>query len=170
MSNKKINAIVAVDTNWGIGLNNTMPWPNLSSDLKRFKELTTNSLILMGKNTWLSLPKKPLPNRENIIVSNSLDDPYAVKINGEPDDIIKKLSKATNKDIWIIGGENLYSQFLTYCDSVYITKIHGDFNCDRFFPSEILIKYFTPVIVESEITDNNIKIHYEIWRKNDLYN
>ena len=60
--------IVCFDSNYGIGKNNTIPW-KLSSDLKRFKELTLNNIVIMGKNTWTSLPKKPLQNRINIVIS-----------------------------------------------------------------------------------------------------
>ena len=63
-----IAAIVAVDNDWGIGYNNQL-LENIPEDLKRFKELTTGHTVVMGTNTWKSLPKKPLPNRRNIILS-----------------------------------------------------------------------------------------------------
>jgi dihydrofolate reductase len=167
---RTINAIVAVDDHWGIGKDGTMPWPHLSEDLKRFKKLTDNAMIVMGKNTWLSLPKRPLPNRENIIVTRTLEDDFAIKVAGDPKAIITKLKQATDKDIWIIGGAEVYRQFLPFCNSVYITKIEGDYDCDTKFPVAILERYFMQDYVESSIVDNDVEIHYEIWEKHDILN
>jgi len=88
---RRINAIVAVDEHWGIGKDGTMPWPHLSEDLKRFKKLTDGSMIVMGKNTWLSLPKRPLPGRENVVISRTLDDDSVITVSGDPKTIINKL-------------------------------------------------------------------------------
>jgi dihydrofolate reductase len=166
----KIRAIVAVDSDWGIGKNNDMPWPRLNSDLQRFKELTENSVVLMGKNTWLSLPKKPLPNRENVVVTSSLKDDFVIKTSSDPETIINKIQSATEKPIWIIGGRQIYEQFLPYCDSVYLTKINGDFQCDVHFPSDTLHTHFVLESKNDPIIDNNTMIHYEIWRKNNAFN
>ncbi len=165
-----INAIVAVDSFWGIGKNNDMPWPRLKTDLQRFKSLTENSVVIMGKNTWLSLPKKPLPNRENIVVSSSLKDDFVVKISDTPETIIKKVQSVTNKPIWIIGGKQIYQQFLPFCEQVHVTKIQDSFDCDVLFPVDTLYKHFVLDNKTNEIIDNNIKIHYETWRKNDSFN
>jgi dihydrofolate reductase len=167
---RRINAIVAVDDHWGIGKDGTMPWPHLSQDLKRFKELTDGSMIVMGKNTWLSLPKRPLPNRENIIVTRTLDDDFAIKVQGDPKTIINKLKQATESDIWIIGGAEIYRQFLPFCNSVYITRIYGDYTCDTKFPEAVLTRHFTLDYVQDNIVDNDVEICYEIWEKNDFFN
>lgn len=167
---RKINAIVAVDDHWGIGKDGTMPWPHLSEDLKRFKELTDGAMIVMGKNTWLSLPKRPLPNRENIIVSRTLDDDFAIKMSGDPKAIITKLKQATESDIWIIGGAEIYRQFLPFCHSVYITRVDGDYDCDTKFPEAILQRHFVLDYIEDDIVDNDVIIRYEIWEKDGILN
>lgn len=167
---RKINAIVAVDDQWGIGKDGTMPWPHLAEDLKRFKQLTDGAMIVMGKNTWLSLPKRPLPNRDNIIVSRTLEDDFAIKVSGDPKAIITKLKQATDEDIWIIGGEEIYRQFLPFCNTVYITRIHGDYECDTRFPEAILDRHFVIDYIEASIVDNEVEIHYEIWEKDDILN
>ncbi len=167
---RKINAIVAVDDHWGIGKDGTMPWPHLSEDLKRFKELTDGAMIVMGKNTWLSLPKRPLPNRENIIVSRTLDDDFAIKMSGDPKAIITKLKQATESDIWIIGGAEIYRQFLPFCHSVYITRVDGDYDCDTKFPEAILQRHFVLDYIEDDIVDNDVVIRYEIWEKDGILN
>ena len=76
-----ISAIVAVDENYGIGYNNKLLC-NLAEDLKHFKNLTTNNIVVMGRKTWDSLPKKPLPNRTNIVITNSVKDNGIVLNNG----------------------------------------------------------------------------------------
>lgn len=167
---RKINAIVAVDDHWGIGKDGTMPWPHLTEDLKRFKKLTDGAMIVMGKNTWLSLPKRPLPGRDNIIVSRTLEDEFAVTVSGDPKSIINKLKKATETDIWIIGGSEIYRQFLPFCNSVYITRIDGNYACDIRFPEAILQRNFVLDYIEDDILDNDVAIHYEIWEKDDILN
>ena len=67
-----MNAILACDIKGGIGYQNKLPWTNIQGDLVRFKNLTKDQVIVMGRNTWDSLPKKPLPNRLNIVISNTL--------------------------------------------------------------------------------------------------
>lgn len=167
---RKINAIVAVDDHWGIGKDGTMPWPHLSEDLKRFKKLTDGAMIVMGKNTWLSLPKRPLPGRSNIIISKSLEEDFAITVQGDPKAIINKLKQATETDIWIIGGAEIYRQFLPFCNSVYITRIAGDYECDTRFPTAILDRHFVLDYTESSMLDNDVEIHYEIWEKDDIFN
>lgn len=167
---RRINAIVAVDEHWGIGKDGTMPWPTLSEDLKRFKKLTDGSLIVMGKNTWLSLPKRPLPGRDNVVVSRTLDDDSVIVLSGDPKTIINKLKQQTDKDIWIIGGADIYRQFLPFCHSVYITRIDGDFNCDTKFPEAALTRRFVLDYIEDGILDNDILTTYEIWEKDDIFN
>ena len=130
----KFNIIVAVDLNNGIGLNNNIPWLNEYSDLKYFKKITTDcdsktrqNVIIMGKNTWNSLPKKPLPNRLNCIISNT--------INKKSDNILvfnsldKCLSSLENNyfhkinEIFVIGGEQLYKEAIVHpkCNIIYKT-------------------------------------------------
>jgi dihydrofolate reductase len=147
-----------------------MPWPHLSEDLKRFKELTDEAMIVMGKNTWLSLPKRPLPNRDNIIVSRSLSDDFAITVSGDPKSIITKLKQATDSDIWIIGGAEIYRQFLPFCNSVYITRVDGDYDCDTKFPEAILQRHFVLDYIEDDIVDNDVVIRYEIWEKDGILN
>ena len=65
-----INLILATDKNGGIGYKNRLPWPSLKKDMEKFKSLTSNNICIMGSNTWNSLPKKPLPNRINVVLSS----------------------------------------------------------------------------------------------------
>ena len=133
----KLKMIVAMDSENGIGLNNTLPW-YYSNDLKYFSKVTKgngNNAIVMGKNTWLSLPKKPLPKRDNIILSTT--EKYE-GMGYETVDNIELLKEKIQKydEIWIIGGANIYKQFINDIDltEIHISKIDRIYNCDTFFP------------------------------------
>jgi dihydrofolate reductase len=129
----KLKLIVGVDNQNGIGLNNTLPWYN-KEDLKYFSKVTKgdgNNVIVMGSNTWLSLPKRPLPKRLNVILSKKSN------FNGENIKTLKEFNIELFKDydeVWIIGGESVYKQFIDIVDEIHITKINGNYNCDTFFP------------------------------------
>ena len=132
-----IAAIVAVDNNWGIGFNGSLLEP-IPADLKRFKKLTENKIVIMGRKTWDSLPKKPLPDRLNIVISR---EPKAVitesVIRMGLDEIKTRLSTATDNENWfIIGGGEIYKELLPFCDTLYITKIYKEHkNVDTYFPN-----------------------------------
>lgn len=128
-----ISAIVAVDNNWGIGFNGNL-LEHIPEDLKYFKELTSGHCVMMGRKTWDSLPKKPLPNRKNYIISSSqpaiLGDNI---IRFQMDDAITFLNYVW-EDVFIIGGGVIYKELLPYCDRVYVTKIFKDHDqVDTYF-------------------------------------
>lgn len=124
-----IAAIAAVDNNWGIGYNGSL-LVSIPEDLKYFKELTNNKIVIMGRKTWDSLPKKPLPNRQNIVITSNPTEDYHIEM-----DSLKTWLSVTQKDVFIIGGGQIYKELLPFCDKLYITKIHKDFeNIDTFFP------------------------------------
>jgi dihydrofolate reductase len=131
-----ISAIVAVDQNWGIGYKGEL-LEYLPPDLEYFKELTTNHIVVMGRKTWDSLPKKPLKDRLNIVISSQpkevLGD-LSIRISMEEAKIRLALSSADEK--WfIIGGGTIYKELLPICDRVYVTKILKDHeNVDTYFP------------------------------------
>lgn len=139
-----INLIVAFDSKRGIGLNGDIPW-KIKDDLKYFKEKTVNSTVIMGRRTWESIGSKSLPDRENIIISKTLrgtvDGQFSVytSLNNALKYILSQNVGLLNlKKIFIIGGQELYSESLYYfnnlIDSIYITEIKGDYKCDKFFP------------------------------------
>ena len=150
---KSINIIVATSLNWVIGKDNTLPW-KLRSDLKRFKELTTGNIIIMGRKTFESLPKGVLPDRTNIMItSNDNWNSGDKNINGlvTCKDIQGALEKAKlfDGEIFIIGGQSIYKQFLPYADKVYLTRVHIDIeDGDASFPDIDSMKEWTPTIKE----------------------
>jgi dihydrofolate reductase len=132
LPNKKISIIVAVARNNAIGKDNKLLW-HLSEDLKRFKKLTSGHYIIMGKNTYFSLPRRPLPNRTHIILTDvpgeQIDDcimAYSIE------DALLKMHP--NEENFIIGGASIYRQFLPHADKLYITWVHEKFEADTFFP------------------------------------
>jgi dihydrofolate reductase len=144
--------IVALCKNRGIGKDNELPW-NIRSDLIKFSKLTRgsgNNAIIMGKNTWLSLPKRPLPKRDNLILSSSLkledlkrdflstnfgEFPENIKIFKNVEDLLE-FCREKYDDIWVIGGASIYREFLdrNLVKEMYISYIDKDFDCDVFFP------------------------------------
>ena len=138
-------AIVAYCANKGIGNDNALPW-NIKSDLGKFSKLTKgngNNAIVMGKNTWLSIPNAPLPGRENLILSRSLKiedlsneiDNTIVKIFNNIDEL-NLYCRENFEEIWLIGGGQVYKAFLDrdMIKEMYVTYINKIFNCDIFFP------------------------------------
>ena len=157
-----IKAILACDEAWGIGKNGDLPWPHNPADLKWFKEKTLNSTIIMGRNTWNSLPFKPLPKRENVVVTSSdISGPDSVF---EMKSLLKILPqmKALNKDIWIIGGAQLIESMLPYIDEFHFSRISGTYNCDVFLPLTKIEEQFNidTITITPELT-------IEIWKKNE---
>ncbi len=143
MNEVKISIIVAMAENRCIGKNNKMPW-HISDDLKRFKSLTKGHHVIMGRKTFESITSylgKPLPNRENIVISRSeyLTDHDDVTIYKDIDLALKyakaKAQKQKLDEIFIIGGAQIYTQTINQADQLYITKIHKSVNGDAFFPA-----------------------------------
>ncbi|MBU2632580.1 dihydrofolate reductase [Patescibacteria group bacterium] len=137
--NAKISLIVAVDNKNGMGKVGKMPW-HVPADLKRFKELTTGKIIIMGRKTFDSIGRI-LPNRTNIIITRDKDYKVggAVVVNSLEEAIKlskQKLTSQKNLDsgIFIIGGGEIFRQSMKIADRIYLTKIKGDFNADTFFP------------------------------------
>lgn len=123
----KLWIIVAHDKNGVIGKNNELPW-NLPEDLKYFKKKTTNYPIIMGRKTFESIGK-PLPNRENIILTR--DENYAVE-NCKVINSIQKLLFRSDVG-FVIGGSEIFNQFLPFVDKLFITRIDHEFEGDTYF-------------------------------------
>ncbi len=127
-----ITIIVATDRNGGIGYRNNL-LAHLPGDLKRFRKITMGHCLIMGKKTWESLPKKPLPGRENIVLTdNELDCFDCAATAGSIDEALKMCSQG--REIFIIGGGSVYRQFMPLADRLLVTHIHKEFQADTFFP------------------------------------
>jgi dihydrofolate reductase len=137
-----IRAILAHDAYWGIGKAGTLPWPHNPDDLKWFKESTDGSVVVMGRKTWESLPRKPLPGRKNIIVSNTMKHQTDAEV--VQTDIYKSRLATINytDNVWIIGGAKLLEDSLDIIDELWLNDVGNDYNCDTFLPKKEITKLF----------------------------
>ena len=128
-----MNIIVAVDENWGIGKDNNL-LTHIPEDLKYFKEKTLDKVVIMGRKTFESLPnRKPLPDRINIVLTTNLDYKIDCIICNNKKELLDRINTYKDSDIFIIGGENVYKEFIGLCDTFFITKIYKSFDADKFF-------------------------------------
>ncbi len=123
--------IAAVAENNALGKDNELVW-HLPNDFKRFKELTSGHYIIMGRKTFESFPK-PLPNRTHIVITRQQNyQPDGCIVVNSIENAIKACPE--NETIYIIGGGEIYNQALAFSDTIEITKVHGEFEADAFFP------------------------------------
>lgn len=125
--------IVAVDENWGIGAKGDL-LVRLTDDMKFFKSKTMGKTVIMGRSTYESLPgKKPLPGRRNIVITR--DKNYKAEgfeICNSFEDVFRLAEKLKPEDVFIIGGEQIYTQFLPYCHGAFVTKIYSAFQAEKY--------------------------------------
>lgn len=128
-----INIIVAMDNNFLIGSKGVLPW-NIPEDLKLFRTLTENNIVIMGRKTFESIGK-PLPNRINIVISNTLKNYSDVIIFNSLEKSIS-FAKKLNKEIFIIGGAKIYNETITknIADKLCVSNIKKTYSGDTFFP------------------------------------
>jgi len=128
--------IAAVDANWAIGNKNSL-LVQIPADQKFFRNETTGKTIVLGRKTLETFPGgRPLPNRTNIILSSRPD--YKVKdaiVLHSVEEVLEKLKEYDSDDVFIIGGDSIYRQFLQYCDIAEITKIDYAYEADAYFPN-----------------------------------
>jgi dihydrofolate reductase len=135
-----MNLIVAINKLGYIGKDNQLMWKS-KADMKYFKELTTHSIVVMGRKTFESMGNKPLKNRNNIIVGSDY-----LSLNSAIE-TAKIVAFETGREIWIIGGSTIYKQCLDMCDNLYISIINDDQIGDvkfefESFKGHIELRYF----------------------------
>ena len=149
--------ILACDPNGGIGYQNKLPWTNIRGDLPRFKRLTDGQNVIMGRNTWDSLPKKPLPGRLNFVVSSS-------ELEAEHHNVIRvpdmEFNQPDDVEFWIIGGAKLVETSWKNIDEIHLTKVYDHYACDTFI--DLLYVEHNYVRTYSEIFPDHV---YEIWKR-----
>lgn len=131
-----MNVIAAVDKNWGIGNKNEL-LVSIPADMKFFRETTTGKVVVMGRKTLESFPNGlPLKNRVNIVLTrdNAYKAPGAILVH-DMEELLEELKKYSSEDIYVIGGEKIYTQLLDQCDVAHITKIDFAFEADAYFPN-----------------------------------
>jgi dihydrofolate reductase len=158
-----IEAIVAIDNNYGIAKNGQIPWKS-KTDMLFFKQKTMNNIVIMGYNTLLSLPKgKPLINRLNIVLTHDTNKYVNEKYDNllffdkntlfnfihDPNKYIllhnHKYLKNDYK-MYIIGGQQIYNLLYKYCSAIWLTKIKANYECDLIFSKRIIDSFNTSVV------------------------
>jgi dihydrofolate reductase len=155
--------IAAVAENFALGKDNELVW-HLPDDFKRFKQLTTNHYIIMGRKTFESFPK-PLPNRTHVIITRQQD--YAAEgclVVANLADALAMVPKDENA--FVIGGGEIYALALPFTDVIELTKVHAHFEADTFFP-EIDAKQWKLVSEEYHPKDEKhlFDFTYETYRR-----
>jgi len=146
----ELEAIVAYDVNKGISKNDSIPW-NIPEDMKFFKNTTSKHIVIMGKNTFISLGYKPLSDRLNIVLTKHPEKffkyttLYSNLLFTDNEnihlDIIRNATEYSNRyyflhkhfKIFYIGGDSIYKQFIPLCKTVWVTKIKKEYDCDLHF-------------------------------------
>ncbi len=169
MNNPRVSIVVAMDEKRGIGKTELgigkLPW-HIPDDLKRFKQLTTGHPIIMGRKTFdsiIALRGKPLPNRTNIVITR---DP-TFKIEGcvvvhSLEEALEKAKKIENKEIFIIGGGQIFEQAIPFADRIYLTLVEGKYEADTFFPN---YPEFKKLVSQENGVSNRIKYKFLILDK-----
>lgn len=131
-----MNIIASADNNWAIGKNNEL-LIRIPQDMKRFRQMTTGNVVVMGRKTLESFPNQaPLKDRVNIVLTANPN--YEVKgavIVHSMDELQEELKKYNSEDIYVIGGDSIYRQMLDLCDTAYITKIDYAYEADAHLPN-----------------------------------
>lgn len=163
-----MNIIVAVDKKWGIG-NKGKLLVSIPRDKKLFREETTGKVIIMGHNTLLSLPgAQPLAGRDNIVLSRdkSLSIKGATVLNSVDAcmDYLKK-NNIKDSDVFVIGGESVYNDFLPYCDVAHITYIDYEYEADRHFLNLDISNEWSLVLETEEETYFDIPYTFRLYKR-----
>lgn len=161
----KISIIAAIGQNNELGKNNDLIW-HLPNDLKFFKSVTTGKTVLMGRNTFWSLPKV-LPNRTNIVITD-IDEKYPqeVVIYNSIEAFLEDY-KNTEEEVFIIGGASIYNQFINIADKIYLTEIQA--TCEDaqvYFPKFEKQNYEQEKLGEN--SDNNINYQHVLYKRRKI--
>ena len=150
--------ILVADNNWAIGKNGNL-LARLPEDMKRFREITTGHTVVMGRKTYESFPKRPLPDRVNCVISRTQKEIEGAEVFGSVEEFLR-YAKGVNDEIFVIGGGEIYSQFLPYCDKAYITRVYESFEGDTFFTDIDALPEWEAVKASDIIETNGFKIRF----------
>ena len=130
-----VTLVVAVAENCVIGLDGGMPW-RLPTDLKRFKERTMGKPILMGRKTWEGLPRKPLPGRQNIVITRDIDyQAEGASVAHSFEDAIEQAEHSGASKVSVIGGGQIYEQAISFANRLDVTHVLAEIEGDTSFPT-----------------------------------
>jgi dihydrofolate reductase len=150
-----MKAIVAVDNSWGIGREGNLLY-RIKEDIEFFKEMTVSKVVVMGRKTFESLPNgEPLKNRVNLVItSNKSYENNDNVIFGNITEINNEIKKYNTNDIFIIGGECVYKEYLHRCDTVYVTHYTETYESDTYMPNLAFEGFMPKQILDSGTIDD----------------
>ncbi len=153
-----MKAILSVDANWGIGFKNRL-LERVPEDMRFFRWMTLGKVVVMGRETFESLPgREPLKDRTNIVLSTHKELEWqGLTVCGSLEELFAELAKYPPEDVFVIGGESVYRQLLPYCSEVYITKFHKAYEADRHFPCLDENKAWTPETLDASLSFNDLE-------------
>ncbi|MBP9717751.1 dihydrofolate reductase [Candidatus Gracilibacteria bacterium] len=165
--------IAAVDEERGIGKSNFLPW-RLPADLKYFSEKTAsspNNWVIMGRNTWESLPAKhrPLPGRRNLVITRQ--EKYlvhdVVMTAGSLDEALKIIERQDHDEVFVIGGAQIFAGAIKHpaLKTMYLTEIEGTFDCDTFFPEFDKSTFMRTEDPRGAMQENRITFRFVVYNK-----
>lgn len=128
----RMSAILAADNDWAIGRDGGL-LARIPEDMRFFKNTTIGTTVVMGRKTWDSFPKRPLPERENCVISRTLKQAEGARVFGSVEEFLE-YAKGVSGEIFVIGGGEIYRHLLPECSRVYVTRIYESFGGDVFFP------------------------------------
>lgn len=158
-----VTIIAAVGQNMELGKNGQLIW-YIPEDLRHFKQLTLGATVIMGRKTWDSLPRKPLPGRQNIVISGNPDfmPEGAVKASS----IAEAIAHAKGNETFIIGGASIYEQAFPLADKLEITHIEdSEAMADTFFPEIDEKEWMLSKISEPLLSPDNIHFRYATYSR-----
>ena len=150
--------ILAADMEWAIGKDGGL-LARLPEDMKSFRAITKGHTIVMGRKTYESFPKRPLPERENCVISRSVKELSGAKVFGSIEDFLE-YAKTKSGEIFVCGGGEIYRALLPYCDRVLLTRTWFDGKADRFFPDLDALPQWRQVCVSKPVEENGVTFQY----------
>ncbi|MCD8015189.1 MAG: dihydrofolate reductase [Lachnospiraceae bacterium] len=156
-----MNLIAAVDENWGIGRDGKL-LVSIPNDMRLFHEMTMGKVVVMGRKTLESLPGGvPLAGRTNLVLtSNTQANIRGAMVAHSIEETLNQLKGYQDEDVFIIGGESIYRQFLPYCKIAHITKIHQAFEADVWFSNLDKMKDWHVTADSEEQTYFDLEYHF----------
>lgn len=166
---KQISVIAAVDNSYGFGKDGKIPW-HYPEDFKFFKTKTENSVVIMGKATYDDLVGYTkgdnfLPTRECIVLTRSTETPPYDNVTFVTNhaDALEK-ARTFDREVFYIGGENVFTYGLSVADTVYLTHINKYLDCDKFFPMDKLSQHF--MVGTSTASEKHSELTYKTYVRN----
>lgn len=164
-----MNAVVAVDENWGIGLNGTQTLV-IPEDRKHFREVTGHGTVIVGRKTLMDFPGgKPLKNRRNIVLTcDKTFSAEGAETAGDINAVLELVKNELPEQVFLIGGESVYKALLPYCKRAYLTVIEAAGENDAFFPNLDELPNWTMESRTETMESGELKYYFATYVNSDV--